>query len=109
VHVLKCSLLRHHERDLGKLSSEEQVRQMVRCTWHSGIDIAEERLSFDIAALVHCLVRYVHVSLANGLTFDASEVDGLLFGMVLDDFDNGETVHDKKMGVCTAPHSTRSR
>src|SRR6202044_3641068 len=89
-HVFKCSLLRHHERNLGKLSSEEQARRMAkRILGRSDIDVAEERQSFDVAVLVHRIVRHVHVSLANGLTFDASEVDGFLLGIVLDDFDDG--------------------
>lgn len=48
----------------------------------------EERQRPDVAILVYGVVSHVHVSLADRLTLDTTEVDHLLLRVVLDDLDN---------------------
>jgi len=60
-----------------------------------GADISEERKRFDMPILVSGVVRHVHVTLANGLTFNFSEMYCLLFWVALDDLYNREAINCK--------------
>jgi len=64
---------------------------MAKCVFGCLNDVTKKGKSFDIAVLVHGVVGHVHITLADGLAFDASEVNSLLYWIVLDDFDDGET------------------
>jgi len=48
---------------------------------------------------VHGVVGHVHVSLADSLAFDTTEMDGLLLGVILDDLDDRKAVDGGQMGA----------
>ena len=75
----------------------------------TNIDVAEERKGLDISVLMHCIVRHIHVPLRNSLSLDATEMNGLLVGIILDKFDDGEAVYGSEMVICRASNGASGR
>ena len=73
------------------------------------VDVGEERESLDVAVLVGGVVGHVHVALADSLPLDATEVNGLLLRVVLDDLNDGESVDGGQVCVSAVPDSLGGR
>ena len=68
--------------------------------------MSTKRGGFDVPILIRSIVRHLHVTLADGLPFDTTEMDSLVLRVVLDDLEDGESVYRAKMFVATVPDST---
>lgn len=77
---------------------------LLRCL---NVNVSEEGKCLDVAVLVHSTIA--HVTLTDGLSLDATEVDGLGLRVVLDDLDDGESVDGQEMRVSTFPKGACSR
>ena len=109
-HILERSPLGHDEGDLSELRREKEAIGVAEgVALGANVDIAEERKRLDVAVLVHRVVGHVHVTLANGLTLDTTEVDGLLLRVVLDDLDDGEAVHSSQVSIGGLPDRASGR
>ena len=75
------------------------------------VDIGEEGGCLDIAVLIESIVhvRHVDIALMNSLALDATEMDGLLLRVVLQNTDNRETVHDEEVFIRSIPDGASSR
>ena len=98
-HVFESSLLDDHEGKLGKLGSEKQAVRVLNVY----PNVCEEGEGLHVLVPVHGIVRHVHVTFSNSLTLDAVEMYGLSFWIVLDDFNDGEAVNNRKV---RSPKST---
>ena len=108
-HILKGGLLSDNERNLGELGGEQQASGVAKGIEHGpDINVGEKRESLDAAVLVHCVVGHLHISLANGLALDATEMNGLGLRVVLDYIDDGEAVDREKVLIGGVPNRTSS-
>ena len=109
-HILECSALSDDECDLSELGREQEtIRVAEGVALRTDVDVAEQGERLDVTLLVHRVVGHVHVTLANSLTLDTTEVDGLLLRVVLHDLDDGEAVDCRQVGVGSLPDRTCRR
>jgi len=109
-HILERRLLSDDKSDPSELGSEKEAVGVTESVLGSmNINVGEKRESLDMAVLVHRIVGHVHIPLADSLTLDATEMDGFLLRVILDDFDDRKSVDRQQMGIGTFPNSAGSR
>src|ERR1700690_2739945 len=84
-HIFERGLLCDDQRGLGELRGKKETVGMAKgVLGGTDIYVSKKWEGLDVTILIHGIVRHVHVPLANGLAFDASEVDGLLLWILFD-------------------------
>ena len=88
-HIFETGLLHQGQGRLSELGGGEQTgRGPVGIRGSGLIDALEDLLRLDRSIGIHRLESHRHVVLADGLAPWATEVDGQLLGVVLDDVDD---------------------
>ena len=91
-HVLEGGLLHKSKGGLSELCGGEKTGgRAVGVGAGVLVDLLEDLLGLDASVGSHSLESHRHVVLANGLAASATEVDGELVGVVLDNVGDGET------------------
>ena len=106
-HILEGGLLSDNERNLGELGGKQQASRVAKGIEHGpDVNVGKKRESLDAAVLIHGIVGHLHVSLANGLALDATEMNGLGLRVFLDYINDGEAVDREKVLIGGVPNST---
>ena len=72
-------------------------------------DICEQRETLDVTIPIHHVVGHLHISLADGLTLDTTEMDGLRLRHLADDLDNIKAVGRDQVCVDKVPDGTGNK
>ena len=92
--------------DLSELGDKEKsVGMAEHVLWSAGTNISEEWKCLEMPLLVSDAVCHVYVALADGLTFNSSEMDCLLLWVALDHL-NDKAV--KWASICAFPSNACS-
>ena len=80
-----------------------------RISLGADVDICEEGERLHAAILGMGVVGHVGIALTNRLTFDTTEMDGLLLRVMLHDINDRKPVHGEQMFIRSIPNGASSR
>ena len=94
-HVLEGGLLHKGKSGLSELCGGQKTsRRAVGVGAGVLVDLLKDLLGLDASIGSHSLEGHRHVVLADGLAASATEVDGELVGVVLDNVGDGEACEE---------------